>query len=117
MQIFAVRAERDNGHTCIHASGELDLATAPCLQACAHEYIRGDTTTVEVDMQQVEFIDATGVRLLLTLEAQAQRDGWALTILPSDAVRRIVSLLGLQRRLLAPQLRAVEQTSLSAAAG
>jgi len=116
MQTFEVRGERDSGRVRIHASGEVDLATAPRLEQCVREHVRGETGTVELDMRQVGFIDSTGVRLLLTLEAEGQRDGWTLAILPSDAVRRIVSLLGLQQRLLAPQFH-VERAPLSAAGG
>ena len=117
MQTFETRGERDGGRVRVHASGEVDLATVPRLEACVREYVRSDTGLVELDLQEVGFIDSTGVQLLLTLGAQGQRDGWALVILPSDAVRRIVCVLGLQRRLLAPQLHAVEQAPLRAAAG
>jgi anti-anti-sigma factor len=116
MNIFNVRGERDRGHVRVHASGELDLATAPLLQACAGEHVHGRTETVEIDLREVGFIDSTGVRLLLTLAAEAHRDGWTLTILPSDPVRRIVHLLGLQDHLLAPQVHAVEKASSSVAA-
>ena len=108
MQIFQVRAERERGHVRIHAAGELDLATTPHLEQCTRQHVQTRAETVELDLRQVSFIDSTGVRLLLTLAADAQRDGWAMTILPSEAVRRIVCLLRLQDRLLAPQLHAVE---------
>lgn len=109
MQMFDVRGERDSDRVRIQASGELDVATTPRLETCVRAYVQGDTKTVELDLRQVGFIDSTGVRLLLTLAAAAQRDGWALAILPSGAVRRIVGLLGLQR-LLAGQIHAGEQT-------
>lgn len=108
MQIFQVRGERAGARVRVHASGELDLATVPRLAACVREHVQGYAETVEVDLRKVAFIDSTGVRLLLTLIAEGERDGWELAILPSDAVRRIVCLLGLQRRLLSAQRGAVE---------
>jgi anti-sigma B factor antagonist len=113
MQILEVRDERESGRVRIYASGELDLATTPLLERCTRKHVQARAEAVEIDLREVGFIDSTGVRLLLTLAAEAQRDGWTLTILPSDAVRRIVSLLGLQNRLLSPHVHAVEPGPLS----
>ena len=73
MQIFRVRGERDGPRVCVHASGELDIATVPSLEECARAYIQAHAETVELDLREVRFIDSTGIRLLLTLEAEAQR--------------------------------------------
>lgn len=116
MQIFEVRGERASNRVRIHASGELDLATVPQLETCARNHIQARAEAVEIDLREVGFIDSTGIRLLLMLAADAQEGGWALTILPSDAVRRVVCLLRLQDRLLAPQLQAVEPASSAVAA-
>lgn len=63
---------------------------------------------VQLDLSAVAFVDSTGVRTLLGLVADASRDGWVLTIVPSEAVRRIVCLLGFEQRLLAaPSLSAL----------
>jgi anti-anti-sigma factor len=116
MQIFQVHGEREGARVRVHASGELDLATVPCLETCTRDHVQGYVEAVELDLREVGFIDSTGVRLLLTLAAEGQRDGWTLTILPSEAVCHIVRLLGLQRHLLAPQLEAVEPQQSTAAA-
>lgn len=116
METFQVRAEREGARVRVHASGELDIATVPRLEACTHECVEAYAEAVELDLREVGFIDSTGVRMLLTLAAAGERDGWALTILPSDAVSRIVRLLGLQGHLLAPQLQAVEPERSTAAA-
>lgn len=116
MQIFEVRGERESGRVRIHASGELDVATTPRLERCTRRHLQARAAAVEIDLREVGFIDSTGVRLLLTLAAEGQRDGWTLTVLPSDAVRRVVCLLHLQDRLLRPRLQAVEPVPQSAPA-
>jgi len=104
--MFQVRGERDSARVRVHASGELDVATVPRLETCVRESLQGQAEAVELDLRDVGFIDSTGVRLLLTLTAEGQRDGWALELLPSDAVRRIICLLGLQTILRERELEA-----------
>lgn len=116
MQIFQVRGEREGARVRVHASGELDMATVPRLEECARAHLQARAETVELDLREVGFIDSTGIRLLLTLKAEGRCDGWTLTILPSHPVCRVVRLLGLQERLLPPQLQAVEPEQSSAVA-
>lgn len=116
MQVFQVRGEREGARVRVHASGELDIATVPRLGECARAHIQARAETVELDLREVEFIDSTGIQLLLRLAAEGRRAGWTLTILPSDPVCRVVRLLGLQDRLLPPQLQAVEPEQSTAVA-
>lgn len=88
----------------------------PSLEHCARAHIQAHAEAVELDLREVGFIDSTGIQLLLTLAAEGQRGGWTLTILPSHPVTRIVRLLGLQERLLPPQLQAVEPEQSTAVA-
>lgn len=116
MQNFEVRGERDGARVRVHATGELDVASAPLLRKGVHERLQGPTEALVLDLRDVGFIDSTGVRLLLALAAQGERDGWTLAILPSDPVLRVIALLSLQDRLLSPQLRTVEPPSRRVAA-
>lgn len=99
-QLFRVQGARDGSRVRIRVAGEIDVATAPQLATCCREQMARRVELVELDMRAVGFIDSTGVRLLLTLVAEAERDGWALMIVPSEAVRHIVGVLGLERQLL-----------------
>ncbi len=75
--------------------GELDLATVAVLQA-EHERVLGrGFWHVVLDLRDLEFIDVAGLRLLLSLTAQASRDGWRLSLIQGpDAVRRLFELTG-----------------------
>jgi anti-anti-sigma factor len=99
--LLEVRAERDGRRVSVRVAGEVDLATAPQVAACLGEHVASGAELIELDLSAVTFIDSTGVRLLLTFVADASRDGRMRTIVPSEPVRRIVCLLGLEQRLLA----------------
>ena len=75
--------------------GELDLASAGRLE---QEYLHAreaGLTQIALDLRQVDFIDATGLRVLLTLRNHAMRTGHALTITPpGPAARRIFEITG-----------------------
>lgn len=99
-QLLEVQSERDGNRVRVRVAGEIDLATAPQLATRCRQHMAREVERVELDLRAVGFIDSTGVRLLLMLAAEAERDGWALRIAPSEPVRRIVCLLGLERQLL-----------------
>lgn len=98
--LFEVRDERDACRARVRVAGEVDLATAPQVATCLDEHIASGVKLVELDLSAVTFLDSTGVRLLLRLTADADTDGWVLSIVPSEPVRHVVSLLGLEERLL-----------------
>ena len=71
--------------------GELDVATAPQLQACLST-VEGD---VEVDCGAVTFIDLDGLRVLVTSQRCGQDRGTNLRIVnPSSCVVRLLGLTG-----------------------
>jgi anti-anti-sigma factor len=83
----------------IRVRGELDLATAPVL-ADRLRGLRERHATVLLDLDELAFIDASGLRVVLSAAADARNDGWAFTLTRGSApVRRIVELLDLDKHL------------------
>ena len=79
--------------------GELDLATAD-LVADHLRALRERRATVLLDLDELEFIDAAGLRVVLTAADDARRDRWALTVTRGSApVRRLFELLDVDGRL------------------
>jgi anti-sigma B factor antagonist len=80
--------------------GELDLATAPELGRRLAELDRG-VGAVEIDLGQVSFLDACGLRCLLAAQADFDGNGGPRLALtnPSGPVRRLFGLTGLTRAL------------------
>ncbi|HEX7291951.1 MAG TPA: STAS domain-containing protein [Conexibacter sp.] len=116
MQAFDVHSQCTDERVRVQVLGEVDLATAPRVASCLAACAPGRGCSVELDLSEVGFIDSTGVHLLLRVKAEARRECWTLTIVPSDAVRRIVSVLALQDALLGPPLPAFEASPRSSTA-
>lgn len=56
-----------------------------------------------LDLAAVTFIDSTGLSALMDARAESDRNGWAFSVQhPSDAVRRVVELAGLEHVLAPP---------------
>jgi anti-sigma B factor antagonist len=95
--LLLVRETQEADSTRLAVAGELDLANAHTLELTLHEALhRGD---VLVDLGRLEFIDSTGISLLVMAlrGPHAER----LSFLPSESpdVRRLFSLTGLDHRL------------------
>ncbi len=97
--LFNVEISSENGMVRIAVSGELDLATAPQLEAALQQQSEVAARIV-LDLTRVSFIDSTGLRVLLQAHDAAQAHGRGLAILPSEIVTRVIRLTGLDQRLL-----------------
>jgi len=78
--------------------GELDLSNAKKVEAALTEAFASEKQIL-VDLTQLEFLDSTGIALLV---ATLQRhDAARLSFLPSESrdVRRLLNLTGLDRRM------------------
>ena len=66
---FSLAVERnDGGQTVVRVTGEIDLATAPRLEDCLLEL---DGQPIALDFSAVTFMDASGVRVLLSTQKRA----------------------------------------------
>lgn len=73
-------------------SGEIDAHTAPALAAAIADT---NGATIVVDLAGVEFVDSSGLRVLIDAHQQALDDDRALRLVnPSDAVRRLFDISG-----------------------
>jgi anti-anti-sigma factor len=93
-----VRTTKNGETQVISLSGELDLANAGTAEAALEAALRQERRVV-VDMRKLEFIDSTGIALLV---AALGHDGDAeIGFVPSasQAVNRVLELTGLAERL------------------
>ena len=71
------------------------MATAPALQGELAALRDAGFDRIILDLSALEFIDSTGLRLVLTLDAEARRDGFTLSLVRgSAAVQRVFELTG-----------------------
>ena len=81
--------ERD-GHTVVLVRGEVDLATSPQLRDCLAGIV-GDRISVVVDLDNVGFIDSTGIGVLVGGVKRARSSGGELSLVCNQ--RRILKVL------------------------
>jgi anti-sigma B factor antagonist len=90
-----VRATHTGGQWIVTVAGELDLCSAPDLEARLAPLVRRPGL-VTLHLGQVSFLDLTAFKSLLRMKFLAHRHGSSLTIgAASPAVRRILNLTGL----------------------
>jgi anti-sigma B factor antagonist len=95
---IGVRQEHDR--TVLSLKGELDLLAAPLLQG-EIESERADAANVLVlDLDDVQFIDSAGLRVILAAHERAIERGQRLAFTPgSPQVQRLFSIAGVNGHL------------------
>ncbi len=97
---FAVDVRSESGAPLLAVSGELDLATTPTLeQELARVRERGPELII-IDLRELEFMDSTGLSVLIRAHQDAQQSGYRLGIVNgSRQIRRLLTLTGVADRL------------------
>ena len=97
---FRVEAHTNGEARVLAVSGELDLAAAPSLEEELNRALSSQTELVVVDLKDLEFIDSTGLSVLVRAHQHAKESGQQLGLInPGAQVARLLSLTGLQERL------------------
>jgi anti-anti-sigma factor len=98
---FAMRRERAGADERVHLLGELDLSVIGSVDREMRRAEAGDAATIVLDLGELEFLDASGIRLLLHLNARSQTNGGRLRIAKARApqVQRVIELTGAARVL------------------
>jgi anti-anti-sigma factor len=98
----ASAAELEDGVRVIAIRGELDLSTAPSLEAPLEDAIAAGDASVLIDLSECEFIDSTGIALIVRawqrLDRNSDGDGSGRVVICSgnDQVRRVLDITGLE---------------------
>jgi anti-anti-sigma factor len=83
-----------DGHV-VELHGEIDMGTVGPLNAQLLE-LAADGTPLEVDLFGIDFVDSTGLRLLIGIDREMARSGLRLVIRrPSEQVRRLLEITAL----------------------
>lgn len=79
----------------LRVRGELDLHTVPELRDALNA-AKADYLAVMLDLSEVDFMDSTGLSLLIRGITDAAADGWSLEVgAVSEAVRALLERTGL----------------------
>lgn len=106
------RVERHDDRAVVHLSGEVDLATCPRLRDVLAELIDAGIYHLVVDLEQVSFLDSSGIGVLMGAHRRIREHGGSLRLAaPSAPVRRVLELTGVPTVLpigTAPEATPVE---------
>jgi anti-sigma B factor antagonist len=84
----------------VEPHGEIDLATVRILKQRLAEALELGTRHLIVDLEDVDFIDSTGLGVLIGTERRLRARGGRLIIAcPNPAVRRVFEVTGLDKVL------------------
>jgi anti-sigma B factor antagonist len=92
---------RVEDHACvISVSGELDLASSPALEEELDRVAASGIELVVVDLRELEFMDSTGLSVLVKAHQRAEEQGKRLGLVNgSQQVQRLLTLTGVADRL------------------
>ena len=95
---FTVRSEAIDGLQAVSVTGELDQGTAPQLRVVLADALGLPPSSVLVDLSDCNFIDSTGLSLLVEAKRRlAEEDRRFAVCCPDPDVRRLLELTGIDR--------------------
>jgi len=103
---FRIETRESESGTTIKLAGELDSATCTeLLERFEQASAAPDFRALVIDLEEVSFIDSSGMRAIIAVELRAQEDGIALALTPPPpAVTELLRVTGISDRLpVAPQ--------------
>jgi anti-anti-sigma factor len=117
MGMHELRADResDGEVELLAVSGEIDIASAPRLITSLNEALGECSMPVVVDLTDVDFMDSTGLALLLNAHRRLARRGQGFAVVCSDGpVRRVFTITDMVETLrVRPDREAAVQAALS----
>ena len=93
---FACQTTLDRGEAVVAVWGELDMSTVPELSASLAEVLDQHPHDLTLDLAGVEFIDSTGLTLLVRASKQLkEHEGTFHLTHPRPPIRRVLEIVGL----------------------
>jgi anti-sigma B factor antagonist len=93
---FKIQSEEAGGAFVIVVEGELDMNTAPQLEEAMEGPLASTDSTLLIDLSRCEFIDSTGIALIVRAWQQLDRDGNFALCGVGDQVERVLDITGLE---------------------
>ena len=83
----------------VRVAGELDLASTPEVEEALHR-LATQKKLVTLDLRGLVFMDSTGLRLMIEIDALARQDGFHFEIVRgNDLIHRIFQMSGVEEHL------------------
>jgi anti-sigma B factor antagonist len=93
---FTVVAERDGGTSCLRLMGEFDLACSEQFHQHLRDLLRSRPEAVIVDLSGLDFIDSSGLRMVVEAESLCRESGLEYGVIAGTGqARRVFDLTGM----------------------
>ena len=97
---FQVRVRRVGATAHVAAAGEIDMLTAPQLQAELDGAIADGAHRVVLDLRDVAFLGSSGIAIIDRLGVTARAQGFAAVVVRGrPAVQRVLEIAGVPHRI------------------
>jgi anti-anti-sigma factor len=94
---FSVEEHNQGSAWILAVTGELDLRTSPELEERLTRVWAAGAELVILDLRQIEFMDSSGLRVLLGAHQRAQESGRRFALVRgADQVERVLTLTGVR---------------------
>jgi anti-anti-sigma factor len=91
---------RFEGRCALALRGELDMASAPALDAALRRLCTDATDLLTLDLSELTFMDSTGLRTLLLAGELCQQSACKLSVVPGPPqIQRLFEVTGMLGRL------------------
>ena len=100
MTILEVETVEEQGLVRLLLRGELDLSTVSKVEEELRRAEASEPTLLVLDLSELNFLDSTGLRLIVTADHRARESGRRLAVVKGpDAVQRVFAITRLDERL------------------
>jgi anti-sigma B factor antagonist len=97
---FDVTIEERGDTVHLTLRGELDISTATRLEEDLRRVEAGAPSVLVLDLSKLDFMDSTGLRLLIGADARARKDGRRLVLIRgNEMIQRVLRVTRLDERL------------------
>jgi anti-anti-sigma factor len=97
---FRCEVRQGRASAVVVVAGELDLATVGELES-ALQSLAKTKRAVTLDLRELRFVDSTGLRLILEIDAMARQDGFNFALVRGpETVQRIFAITGMEDHLV-----------------
>lgn len=95
MELKITQAEGPDGWLVIITEGEIDLATAPRVDAAFDDAIENGAERIAIDLRTVSFMDSTGLRSVITAHRRLEMASGRFAVVADDGpARRLLEVAG-----------------------
>jgi anti-sigma B factor antagonist len=95
-----LESQVNGGVATVVVRGEIDVASAPRLREVLHELVQTDTKRIVLDCRGLEFLDSSGIGLLVATRKRLGDGGELVLDSPPPHVRKVLELTGVAGELI-----------------